>query len=402
MSLTPQVSNPHGPRRRGAAFFDQLLGPRPDADANTWPRAGDSEGADSRGDPSSWVDSFNAALTEAASIFILRHVDPYHREDPTTGYAVRRVKIGFKDAAAPCLRAIQSMPASMRDRIVLLRIKKAKGVEQLLLDNFYGLSIIPEETLMDGQLVETMVSYSGARFALTFEFKGQYVTLPTAPTTETAKLPGGEVEESTCASIQIERSATAQAGQIDTLTNSETTNQPDALLLLPPSRETPLARSRPAVTSRPGRETPLYRPVAPLRSPVARLHLAARGAHTVVELFEDGFPYTLGRHPEAAGFAVRPRSGAPLGSASAGLLAHTQTPDTLCFVSRDHLVLHMPDLVSGDIRVDNLSAQRAKNGTFVNGAVQPQRFIHPLGTQNPLCLGGTEGDGILEVRLERA
>lgn len=402
--LTPAPHALHAPRSRAAAFFDWVLGTHAQQES-TWARPTEPDivvaEPSQRG---SWVDSFHAALTEATTRFIVQHVEPYHREDPSAGFAVTRVKVGFKDATAGCLRAIESMPADMRDRIVLLRIKKAKGAEQLMLDHFYGLSILAEETLIGGQLVETLVNYSNSRFALKFEFEGEYCTLPQAaeqlaPTPEVASKPANTDGHWATAGTQT--------SQFDSASDQETEvhRQPvqDPYAATPRvGRDTPLYQPPPAPSSGSGRDTPLYRPTKSLRKPVVRLHLAVQGSKTVVELFEDGFPYTIGRHPQAPGFAVRPCNDALPGSAEVGLLAHTQTPETICYVSRDHLVLNAPDLRSAEICVDNLATKPKKNGTFVNGREQPQRFIHPLQAQLPLCLGGSAGDGILELRLEPA
>lgn len=387
----PNVA-PHAPRSRAAAFFDWMLGVHLNEDEPRWEQSSEPEIVVAPpSERNSWVDSFHIALTEAATSFILQHVDPYHREDPTAGFAIKRVKVGFHQAAEACLRAIQSMPPAMRDRIVLLRIKKARGSDQLMLDQFYGLSILAEETLVDGQLVETMVSYSGSRFQLRFEFEGEYVTLPTpiqaVETSDASSMSGDNA-------ISATRGARSSAAQKPAFGNSQPAAQgtrgSDTPLYQPPSAR--LA----------SRDTPLYQPTKTIRSPVARLRLSARGGQTVVELFEDGFPYSIGRHPESPGFAVRPRNGAAGGGADQGLLAHTQTSGTICYVSREHLRLNAPDFTSGEILVDNLSEQLGKNGTYVNGEKKPHRFIHPLNAQHPLCLGGIDGDGILRLNLERA
>jgi len=401
-TINPGGTASHTPARsRTAAFFDWILGADPAVDQEAV--------ADRLREPevvvaapaerNSWVDSFHVALTDAATTFILQHVDPYHREDSTAGYSIRRVKVGFHQAAAPCLRAIQSLPPAMRDRIVLLRIKKAKGSEQLMLDQFYGMSILAEETLMDGQLVETIVSYSGCRFCLHFEFEGEYVTLPSTIPVEPsldAITPYGSLNRAETSTIAIEASSVASSSAPHT----RGPVKPSATMRLG-GQDTPL--HRPTSVTNSGRDTPLNRPFAkPTRKPLARLRLKASSEEVVVDLFEDDFPYTVGRHPEVPGFAVRPRNALASGVGLTRLLASTQGPDSLCYVSRDHLTLHMPDFTSGEVMVDNLSAQRGKNGTYVNGIAKPLRFIHSVGSQHPLCLGGSNGDGTLVLNMEPA
>lgn len=128
---------------------------------------------------SAWGDSFKTALTEAASLFIQRHVEPFHQEDPCIAFAVRRVKVGYNEAAAIILRDIQTMRQDMRDGIAKIRIKKAKGADQqLFLEEFYGISFCADDTMVDGQLVETLVYSGGSRLSLKFEFEGDYLSLP--------------------------------------------------------------------------------------------------------------------------------------------------------------------------------------------------------------------------------
>ncbi len=397
--------------RRLISMFDWLFGAAPPARFAASPVFGAQRPEPDPLDPmfDQWVDGFNAALTEGATSFILRHVAPYHNEDPEAGYRIKRVKVGFKDAATPCLRAIQSMPAEMRDRIVLLRIKKAKGAEQLDLSQFYGLSIVAEDSMMEGQLVETLVSYSGARFALKFEFEGEYTTLPLRePLASPAVAQAPEATPTPAATPTPTATPSPAHGAV-----TEPAPQAPVSPVVPPtappaasfdafSRETPLA-TRPIAPAPAtlGGETPLYRSSQPQRSPIARLHLCAAGVQASVDLFEDGFPYTIGRHPDLPGFAVRPRNFSP-SHADRGLLAQTQAPGTLCYVSREHLSLQLPDLAASEIRIDNLAAQRGRNGVYCKGVVQPQRFIHRLGAAHSLSLGAASGDGILEIKVEKA
>lgn len=405
--LQTTASNPvpfatNAPRNRAAAFIDWCLGVHPSDEEGALVATREPEiEVVAPSEHNSWVDSFHVALTEAATSFICQYVDPYHRVDPSAGFAVTRVKVGFKDASARCLRAIQSMPAAMRDRIVLLRIKKAKGADQLMLDRFYGMSMVAEETLLGDQLVETMVNYSNSRFVLRFEFEGFYCELPQAPeqvaaTPEATPKPGNTAQESLAPKDEISASK-AQETAFDKRSGQQPHSATPRV-----GRDTPMYQRPTGTPMSSSRETPLYQPLRPVRTPVVRLQLAVQDSKTMVELYPDDFPCSIGRHPQAPGFAVRPRSGALSGSVDVGLLAHTQTPESICYVSRDHLILKAPDLLSGEICIDNLAATPKKNGTFINGVAQPERFIHVLGAKHSLCLGGPAGDGILEMRMELA
>jgi hypothetical protein len=360
----------------------------------------------------SWLQSFGAALTEATTTFIMQNVEPLYRDCDRTRFVVKRVKVGMKESASGCLQAVQKLPAAMRNTMALLRIQKAKGAaEQLVLDRFYGLSILAEETLVDDQLVETIVSYSGSRVLIRFQFEGEYILQPESPSKPAAS------QGDTAPSQDLQHAQDFDAADQDTGAQRESSThgpsasfpsggdtpmfQPKPAVDVTSSRDTPLYRPKPAAAPDASRDTPLYRPSRPVRTPALKLHLRAGAAITAVELFQDDFPYTVGRHPLKPGFCVRAINQSATESGSPGLLANTQTADSICYVSRDHLVLNAPDLVTGEIPVDNLAAQRGKNGTYVNGEAQPERFIHSLRTHQPLRLGAPNGEGILELVLER-
>lgn len=339
-------------------------------------------------DTSSWVDSFNAALTEATTNYIHRYVAPMHREDPSIGFSVTKVRVEIKDAALQCVRAIESMPIAMRNRIVQLRMKKALGSEQLMFDNFYGLSICTEETLIDGQLVQAMVSYSGARFMLKFEFDGKYDTL----------VPAGQPDNAPKANTGDELPKTVPPAPQEDV--AEVAMEMPAELPMPQiraARGTPVRTTPAPNIGKAIRETPMYIPAMLQRPFVAKLRLRSLGVEAEVQLFADGFPYTVGRHPEFSGYAVQAKCEADLDQPK--LLQQAETPDFTSWVSRGHLTLDAYDAASREFDV---SCIHGKNGTFLDGEKMSGKFSLSLASNDWLCLGGASGDGILEIKLEKA
>lgn len=388
-------------KTRASSFFGWLFGAAPPADsAPSFEKTGGTEFTiEPPMDTNSWVDSFNTALTEATASFILRYVDPLHREDPTIGFSVKKVKVGLRDAAVQCVRAIESMPIAMRNRIVQLRMKKAHGAEQLSFDNFYGLSITAEETLLDGQLIQTMVSYSGSRFVLKFEFEGEYITIPSEAdnTAPKASVPEDKVSpitvnESCVKDTEAKSSATSEPIQANSVKDEkiplERGFSRETVLRLPP-REPTISRLSGA------RETPLNIPVVPHRPIAAKLHLRSLGSETVVDLFEDNFPYAIGRHPCFSGYCVQGR--VESGKEPAKLLHDVEPAEYTSYVSRNHVVL---DYFDPATRQFNVSATKGKNGTFLNGSTMPKRFILPATSNDWVNLGGENGTGILDIRFE--
>jgi len=348
----------------------------------------------------SWLQSFGAALTEATQTFVLHNVEPLHRDCDRTRFVVSQVKVGMRQSASGCLGALQKLPSAMRNTMALLRIQKAKGApEQLVLDRFYGLSILADEaleTVVDDQLVETMVSYSGSRVLIRFVFEGEYILLPERPAIPVAH---GAGQSPLADLISIAEPAKPDEPH-STTDRSPHRSSPSASGRIG-STETQLYRPETLGTAAcSGQETQLYQPSRPVRMPLLKLRLCADGVNFMVDLFAEGFPYTVGRHANQPAFSVRAANQYAGEVLDTRLVAEPHTPDYLCYVSRDHLVLHLPDLQSGEIPVDNLAAQRGRNGTYLNGEAQPPRFIHFLRSRKPLSLGAPKGQGTLELRLE--
>lgn len=388
-----------GGRKAALRLLDWILGSVPqEPQAFAEPRAHDIQVEPQL--TTSWLQSFGAALTEATQTFVLHNVEPLHRDCDRTRFVVSQVKVGMRQSASGCLSALQKLPSAMRNTMALLRIQKAKGApEQLLLDRFYGLSILAEEaleTVVDDQLVETMVSYSGSRVLIRFVFEGEYILLP-----ESQALP---VAHGTGQSPLVDLNSIAEPAKHDEPHSATDTSlhrsSPSASGGIG-STETQLYPAKTLGNAACiGRDTQLYRPSRPVCKPLLKLELCADGVNSVVDLFAEGFPYTVGRHANQPGFSVRAANQSVGEATDTGLVAQAHTADFLCYVSRDHLVLHLPDLQSGEIPVDNLAAQHGRNGTYLNGAAQPPRFIHLLRSHQPLRLGAPRGQGTLDLRLE--
>lgn len=338
---------------------------RAEPNASGVPRAPETDVRVSAPEPSSWAEAFRRALTDATATFVQRYVDPYHQEDTTIGFAVRRVRVGLNESAAACLRDFQAMPQTMRDGIAKIRVQKAKGADQLQLDDFYGITFCAGETLVDGQLVETLMYAGGARAALSFQFEGDYVTLPVPPVV--AAEP----------------------------TSTPTTPAPADRYQTPMQSTTSVPA---ASTDR--YHTPMYIRSTPTRQPVARVELRANGQSTTVEMFADSFPYTIGTHPDLQGYCV---SGKTTDANAPALLPTNQADGPRSYTSRQHLVLQKMDELRGEIEVSNLA--HGKNGTHEGATTLGQRFVYNAGRAPWLGLGGSVGSAngsFLELRVVRA
>ena len=320
-------------------------------------------------EPASWAEAFRRAVTDASAVFVQRYVDPYHQEDPSIGFAVRRLRVGLNESAAACLREFQAMPQTMRDGIAKIRVQKAKGAEQLQMDDFYGISFCATETLVDGQLVETLMYAGGARAALSFQFEGDYVTLP-------ARVP--------------------PATSVDDSAIATPVNVPHN-----PRYQTPMQSSTAMSNLAPDPyKTPMQTTSKPVRQPVARAELRANGQSTVVDLFADGFPYTVGTHADLQGYCICDKAA---DTNAPALLPSTIAHESRSYTSRQHLVLKKFDDMQGEIEVNNLA--HCKNGTLDGATVLGPRFVYSTQRAPWLGLGGPVGSAngrYLEMRVVRA
>jgi len=325
-----------------------------------------------------WVESFFNALTEATTLFAKRHVELVHQEDPLTVFKVREVKIECKDAPSQFHRDVLSLPALVRNRVVKSRMQKAPGSEYLMLNDFFGSTIAADITLMEGQIVQTMVSYSGSRFVLKFAFEGDYVTRPesltvTSPISHTAGTPSTPP-------------LTELADDMSEQDESDFT----------PVNETPLRNRQIDKPSYGCRETPLHSVATSEVQPLANLRLRSLDQEVLLPLMEDNFPYTIGRHSSFQGYCVYGQRDHQLPP----LLHEIEPMDFCSFVSREHIVLHGFDTSTQQFRV---STTKGKNGSFFKAAAMPSHFLLPLSAMAKgewLKLGGTGGNGILEIRIE--
>lgn len=290
----------------------------------------------------SWLQAFNNALTEATALLLRDYVEPVHADDPSTGFSVRSIEVALPEVHAPGLRTIADMPSEARQRITIARCQKAPGAaEQLEFDKFRGLNVVAPETLVDGYLVHTLLAGDGARLHATFRFSGDYVTL--------------------------RRRASANG-------------------------EAPAA-ARPRLP-----EGTDGAPGTPLRSPACTpLRVAQRATEPpllYLRLLGDGDER---RHPVHAGQFPLTIGCAPSGEHTYTVHAGRLDADgKSSFVSGDHLQIIAYDSSTRLVSLRNLG----RNGSYLGRAVQPERFTLCAGSGEIVSLGGSDGEGTAQLRIE--
>jgi len=128
---------------------------------------------------------------------------------------------------------------------------------------------------------------------------------------------------------------------------------------------------------------------------VAQLRLRSLQGEAVMPLLADNFPYSIGRHANRCGYAIKGQRDA----APAQVLADNEPKGFVSFASRDHLMLESYNSTTREFCVTN----KGLNGTFFRRTPMPKRFLLPLEKMAHgewLKLGGTDGDAILDLRIE--
>ena len=382
------------PIKRGIArFIDSLMGPR----INTPSAAPIITEPDDGGvfvmpptDGTSWVSSFHNAVTEATTRFAQRYVALVHNELPSFGFEIRELRIECKDAPAQFLSAVLSLPQNVLNLSAKSRMGKADGAEILFLDKFYGVTISAEQTLLGGQLVDTIISYSGSRFVLNFSFDGEFIERPEAFSVPAPTAVAAAV-------VQPAAPVGADASPVQTPEVVSFADIGAATTRRDPTLGTALRPMFPAgnpATS--GQHTPLAQNVAIAPPAALQLRLRSLGSEVVVPLLDAHFPYTVGRHASFSGYSVRGR----LAQEAQPVLHEVEKSNYVSFASREHLVLDSFDAVTQQLRV---STTKGTNGTFFKMAAMPKHFLLPIASMASgewLKLGGKTGDGILEIRIE--
>lgn len=324
----------------------------------------------------SWLQAFNNSLTHATALFIRDYVEPLHADDPNTGFAVRAIDAALPDANFPGLRTIADMPAETRNRIAQLRCLKAEGAKQQLeFDKFYGLNIVAADSLVEGFLVRTLVASDGMRLNVTFRFSGEYVTLKKPQATEVIAAP---------TPAPVEKMPTPEdEAVVPEVVQPLPVIMNDIVLEAPrKSSATPLraVRHQSEYSS-----TPLRVSLSKEQHPIFYVTVLESGSDRRIAIYADAFPVSIGCDPKGkTDIEVHPHRLSPSGEAS--------------FVSAQHLELVEYDAATRIVFVKNLG----KNGSYFAGAALPDRFTLSPSSQKTLFLGGPEGEGVAQVRIEAA
>ncbi len=427
VQVKPQVAE-QKPKQADAdsVLFDYGLEPNTQTEVNT-KKTGAESGVFVSRPGRSPLEAFKDAITDGTRVFCEQNVHPLYIEDKQTKFRVTGIKMYVPRAKHELMAVIEQLPIDVRNRLARLRAQNAPGAaEQLVFDDsFFGITIDIEPTVIDGQYVSLIASWSGTSVDIKMAFSGQYVTVkapveikPATVTQPPVEAASVEVKPSTvcAANVAPELPQVKQSQQVDTMAtpvnlpdstlrdsakplSGMDSTMPDVLSTKRVSRDTVTAIDPPSPT-RVSHETPLGLPQqqkhgkdtyipAVQRRPIARLHLLPHGEskESVVEICADMFPFVIGREHKASG---RFEHGYDLG-------VDGDDPSVM-LISREHLELRF-EPNQNHFQIVNHAFDR--NGTYHNGCAVPLRFIFKAsGNQNALVLGGPSGPGTVRAVFE--
>lgn len=381
------------------------------------------------------LEAFKDAITDGTRLFCEQNVHPLYVEDKQTKFRVTGIKMYIPKSKNELMAVIEQLPIDVRNRLARLRAQNAPGAaEQLVFDEeFFGISIDIEPTVIDGQYVSLIASWAGTNVDIKMVFTGQYVTVKPPveikPDVATKRATDFKLErESMKIWMEQERadeiadrdranetsinaapnlSAVVKTDLTDQkldgskkLTVNTSEMQPELMEANRSKRDTTTVIDIAAKT-RVSHDTPLNLPPrvkqgkdtyipALGRHPVARIRLLAHGVEkeTVLDICTDMLPFMIGREYTASGRFERGHN-----------LGIDGDDPSVLMVSREHLELRSFDRNDSLFQVVNHAIN--KNGSFHNGCPLPNLFsFKAAGRQNVMVLGGTSGPGTVRVTFE--
>jgi hypothetical protein len=346
----------------------------------------------------SWTDAFKSALTEATNQYIATYVRPVHVEDNSFIYQVHAVQVHHNHSASALVQLWATFPQSMSLVLAKVCMVRALGAkEQLDFSHFYGLSFKADETHLHGDLVHVLVRVGGAQAQLRFAFLGEWfqreIKAPTLP--QKLQDPANQ---------DLAQMVPAPA-VMPPASKPKTTPQEDEGTPMPPNRKP----SSGVDDADEGTPMPPRAGQAVVR-PAAKLQLRFRGEECEVPLFEDEFPYTIGRHVGSSGFAVLRSQ--DMASAEVKKNATVYLPSAAhkgqtgpCYTSREHLRLHKPDVHAQELFIDDLAQQQGKVNVVFHeqGHRLGARSIYRMNGKSAwLNLGEGHAANVLQVKITSA
>ncbi|SFU83411.1 hypothetical protein SAMN04489707_102517 [Paenacidovorax caeni] len=338
------------------------------------------------------LEAFKDAITDGTRLFCEQHVHPLYMLDQSTKYRVTGIQVFVPREKSSFLQPLEKLPIEVRNRMARILVMAAPGAqEQLVIDDgFFGISLDVEPTVIDGQTIRLIASWSIDSAEIKFLFSGQYISVVPKPTQSVVEVvPQKEPCTSDPAIAQTVVDVESSASCSEAKPNSAAASvEPVMTTPVTPRRvgnETPL--SLPHQTMVHGTDTPLAKPTS-RQIAFVRVQYAGQDQEATIAITQDMLPFVIGREHTSTG---RFQHGLSLGNprdANLGLL-----------VSREHLELSRFDPETSTFYLVNHGHPR--NGSFHQGSALSERFmLKAMAPGNVIHLGGCGGVGTVRIIIE--
>ncbi|ARV18591.1 hypothetical protein AEP_01647 [Curvibacter sp. AEP1-3] len=316
---------------------------------------------------------------------------------PDEMYGLRVVYIDLTGAPDRMVHYLNSLQPQTLAHAVKNIIAAAPGASGTIdMGDYFGCTIVADIHTVNGHPVERLASFGGTNFKVRFAFDGHPVTRPKAPPLPVTTVAQEAPQQSGEPNLVGNTPPPAGPVPADRYFADSETSSPECNSGVDEVSNTPISKAR-AQGYMDVSDTPLSSIVGNKPAAVAQMRLRSRNGEVLVPLLADNFPYTIGRHPSMRGYAVKGEQD----TTPAHVLADAEPQNFVNFTSRDHLVLESYNSTTQAFCVIN----KGRNGTFFRRSAMPSHFLLPqdkMAQGEWLKLGGTDGDAILELRMEAA
>lgn len=338
------------------------------------------------------LEAFKDAITDGTRLFCEQNIHPLHALDSRNKFRLTGIQMYVPREKLAFLQILERLPIEVRNRMAGILVRAAPmAADQLVVDDgFFGISVDIEPSVIAGEPVRLIASWSRDSAEIKMVFSGQYISVdPPAPPPQPQ---ASEVPTTTAASVGNSKGNPLQSPapvlpvvplQAESLLPRSHASSPASSQPVLAKRETPLGLPKAAPQ---GKDTP-FKVLELVHLATVRVRYPEQNEETVVGITADMLPFMIGREHTSTGRHIHGISLEDPNDANRALL-----------VSREHLEINRFDTASGIFYFVNHAHRR--NGTYLNGSALSERFMLPGQGAAVFQLGGQGGTGTVQVTVE--
>lgn len=342
------------------------------------------------------LEAFKDAITDGTRLFCEQNVHPLYVLDPRTKFRLTGIQLYVPREKTSFLQILERLPIEVRNRMAKILVQGAPGAsDQLVVDDgFFGITVDIEPSVIAGEPVRLIASWSRESAEVKLVFSGQYISVEPKPSNQPdpvlqapAPVPAATVLNPPVAVRQTVPVAAPDDLDAQAPLQTPAPTEPSEPRPRSSKAETPLGLPVPA--KRKGTDTPLG-VFKPRHIAMIRYRYADQDQETTVGITADMLPFMIGREHTSTGRFAHGLS-----------LEDNQDTNRTLLVSREHLEINRFN--ANDATFYFINHAHTKNGTHHKGSVLSERFMMPIGkAQEPAVfqLGGCGGAGTVQITIE--